>query len=196
MNRHIATKEEIEYLKEIAPGRYKTEIQKMMFEKFGVNLTIIQIKNLMSHNNIRSGVDCRFKKGIIQYRNCKATSASWQKGHIPANTCELFTERKLIRDKYIRIKIAEPDKWELKHRYIYEQHYGKIQKDEIVIFLNNNKEDFRIENLMVITKRENLIMNRFGLRKDDAEETKAGILLAKLIIMINDKKKELKNVYK
>ena len=38
------------------------------------------------------------------------------------------SERVDNREGYIKIKIKEPDKWESKHKFIYESHYGKIEK--------------------------------------------------------------------
>lgn len=58
-----------------------------------------------------------------------------------------------------------------KHKYIYEQAFGKINKDDVIIFINGNRRDFRIENLCKIKRKELVILNRWynGISSDPAE---------------------------
>jgi hypothetical protein len=56
------TKEHIEYLRKISPGRYNSEITKMFNEKFNMNQTKSAIATIRQRNGIKSGVPRNRKK--------------------------------------------------------------------------------------------------------------------------------------
>ena len=85
--------------------------------------------------------------------------SQFTKGHVPANHREVGSER-IDEDGYTYIKIQEPGKWVLKHRYIYEQHHGKLEPHMIVIFKDSDRANCTIDNLEAITKVENMERNR------------------------------------
>lgn len=106
----------------------------------------------------------RFKKGSIPpnkgkkmspefYKKAKPTM--FKKGHTPVNHREVGSERVNV-DGYIEIKVAEPNKWKLKHRVIWESHNGKIPHGHNIQFKNHNTQDCRIENLYMISKAEQM----------------------------------------
>ena len=163
-------KEEKEFLVKFIPGHLSAEIQDVFREKFGRCLTYDQIKNFKGNNKICSGVNTKFKKKHVpankgkkmseeQYAKCKATM--FKKGGVPPNYRPVGSERVNV-DGYIEIKVKDPNKWKLKHRVVWEQHNGKIPPDKIVIFKDNNPLNCTIDNLMLISKEENLKMNNIG----------------------------------
>ena len=95
-------------------------------------------------------------------------------------------------DEMTLIKISE-DKWEYKQRYIYEQYYNvDLDTKTMVIFLNGDKKDFRIENLMAVSTPEyNCIRNK-KLISNNSEVTKTAILSARLMYKSKDIEKKLK----
>lgn len=58
-----------------------------------------------------------------------------------------------------------------------------------VIFADGNKRNFNIDNLILVTNSEALIMNKNKLIYEDVELTKTGSLIAKVI----DKTNKLKH---
>ena len=82
----------------------------------------------------------------------------FKKGHVPHNHKSVTSER-IDEDGYTYIKIQEPRKWVLKHRYIYEQHHGNLEPHMVVTFRDKNISNFEIENLEAITKVENMQRN-------------------------------------
>jgi hypothetical protein len=82
----------------------------------------------------------------------------FKKGHVPHNHKSVASER-IDEDGYTYIKIADPRKWVLKHRHIYEQHHGTLEPHMIVTFIDKNISNFAIENLEAITKVENMQRN-------------------------------------
>lgn len=106
----------------------------------------------------------RFHKGHIptnkgkkvspeMYERMRATM--FKKGRINENKREVGSERVNVYG-YIEIKVAEPNRWKLKHRLIWEQHNGIIPEGCNVQFKNHNTLDCRIENLYLISKSEQM----------------------------------------
>ena len=103
----------------------------------------------------------------------------FKKGHLPHNTVSLGTKVK-DRDGYWKIKVAEPNKWEYIHRLIWEEAHGKLPRHVPVVFLNQNKDDLRLENLMAITRGDLATLNHTMKLSTDAEINKTMIVAAKL----------------
>lgn len=130
-----------------------------------------QGKYVSSHPN---SIATRYQKGSISYNKGKKVSPEvyeklkatmFKKGQVTHNMKPVGSERKR-GDGDIYIKIAEPGKWMPKHRYIWEQHNGKIPKGYTVRFRNGDRTDFRIENLYLearadLLKNENCMMARY-----------------------------------
>lgn len=85
----------------------------------------------------------------------KVSRTMFKKGQTPHNHREVGSERVNV-DGYIEVKVAEPNKWRLKHRIIWEQHHGEIPKGHNVQFKNHNPQDCRIENLYLISKADQM----------------------------------------
>jgi hypothetical protein len=98
------------------------------------------------------------------------TESQFKKGNVPANHKEVGSER-IDEDGYTYIKIAEHTRWVLKHRYIYEQHHGKLEPHMIVTFRDKNISNFEIENLEAITKVENMERNRITKYPQPIQQT-------------------------
>ena len=119
----------VEFMLAFIPGHEEKEIKQAFFERFGILLTEGQISGFKYSHNIWSGTHGgRFEKGQQshnkgkkvspeQYEKMKATM--FKKGDKPANIKPVGSEREDI-DGYIKIKIAEPNKWQHKHRVIWE----------------------------------------------------------------------------
>lgn len=185
------SEEEKEYLKSIAEGRHYKEIIDLMNKKFERTFTINMIKGAIGRYKLNTGFNGRFKKGNIPhnkglsmcYPGCERT---WfKKGNLPLNHKKVGSER-VDRDGYTLIKVAEPNQWKLKHRVIWEQVNGPIPKGYSLIFADQDKTNFSIDNLILVSRKELLMLNKKKLIKDDATLTKAGVNLSKLLIKIRD----------
>ena len=62
----------------------------------------------------------------------------------------------------------------------------------VLIFLDENSDNFDIDNLMAIDKRINVIMNIYKLPRNSKEQTIASIQTAALIAGIIDAKERVK----
>ena len=97
-------------------------------------------------------------------------------------------------DGYRFIKLAER-KWQLYQRYIWEKaNHKQLKKNQVVLFLDGNRDNYAPDNLMAISRKELLIINHERLlTKDSSDLSKTGVLIAKLKVKINDKKEKIKN---
>ena len=190
---HIWSDEEKAYLKEIVVGRSHKEITELMNEKFEYQFEVKQIKNAIKRYKLNTGRTGYFPKGNIPFNKgtkglCKANKTSFKKGHIPSNSRPVGSERVNV-DGYTEIKVSEPNKFRLKQRVLYEQYHNvKLSKDEIIIFLDQDKGNFNIDNLAKVTRHQLLQLNKNRLIKDNAELTKAGINIANILIKLNELK--------
>ena len=62
---------------------------------------------------------------------------------------------------------------------------GKISKGYALVFADGNKQNFGLDNLILVSRAELLIINRQQLIKDDPDLTKTGVLIAKVINKAN-----------
>ena len=258
------TKEQEEYLKEIAPGKLNQKITDMINQKFNTNFSKTAIQTKKTHLGIISKPDWRtvWTDEVIEFMKCnykgndnielarllnerfnmntdgdkvcmakanlirryginlrtginrgcykkeqepfnkgkkwdeymskegqeKSRKTCFKKGHIPKNHRQVGSERINV-DGYWEIKVAEPDKWKLKHRVIYEQNYGEIPKNKKVIFADGNKNNLDLSNLILISYAEELHLNKRGLRFQDKELTETGLNIVKLILKAGEKRK-------
>ena len=185
--------EEKEYLKKIYKGRYVKDVTNMINHKFNANHNPKEIERAKKNLGLRSGIDCTFKKGHVpankgkkwndymaKEQQEKARKTCFKKGHRPKQHKEVGSERITI-DGYLEVKVAEPNKWALKHRLVYEEAYGKIPKGMNLIFADGNKLNLELDNLLLVTDNELLRMNRNNLIKEDKDLTKSGLALTKLM---------------
>ena len=169
------TQQEIDTLSRMYPDCFASEIARVLersvssihdkARKLGLRCSAEKIRKsgLMSSGNPNS-IASRFKKGHIPGNKGQKISAEtyammsrtmFKKGNVPHNHREVGSERINV-DGYIEVKVAEPGKWMVKHRIIWEQHNGPIPPGYNVQFKNHNPLDCRIENLYLISKSEQM----------------------------------------
>lgn len=118
--------------------------------------------------DIRSGRAPRFTLGNIPHNKGKKQSeymsseaiqktkaTRFKKGSIPYNTKPLGYERITV-DGYIEVKTAEPNVFRLKHRVVFEKHYGKIPPGHNVQFKDGNRQNLNPDNLYSISRKDQL----------------------------------------
>ncbi|MDD3662268.1 MAG: HNH endonuclease signature motif containing protein [Candidatus Pacebacteria bacterium] len=162
------------------------EMSERLNKKFGRSYTKDQIKGFYNNHSLNSGLTGRFEKGHIPENGFTSDNLPpggfkyrFKKGQQSKNKRPVGSERISV-DGYVEIKVKEPNVWRLKQHVVWEQHNGKVPEGMKLIFLDGNKENVTIENLEIVTNDEMLEMNRNGLRFDDPDFTRTGILIAKV----------------
>jgi len=191
---HVWTTKEKQYLKKIAPGTNYTTIHSLMNKKFDYEFTTNQIKSALSRYKIATGLTGQFNKGHEPFNKgmkgicAKGSEKGWfTKGIIPPNHREVGSIRVTV-DNYIEVKVAEPNKWRLKQQLVWERYNGKIKKGYAVIFGDGDRQNTNIDNLILVTRQQLLILNRNKLIQNDVDLTRTGVIIADLYQKIRDVK--------
>ena len=192
--RHVWTEEQTAYLGEITPGRHYKEIMELVNEKFGLELVVTQISRAIKTNGFKTGFTGQFEKGGIPYNKGKkglitSNVTSFKKGHKPATYMPVGSERVGARDGYTEIKIADPNVWKLKHRWLWEQHNGPVPKGYALIFADGDKSNITLDNLILVSRAQLVRLNQNGLIQDSKELTETAINVVDLMVKISHMKK-------
>ena len=179
------TKEELDYIRKIAPGRHYHEIVEMFNKKFDFQINTKKLKETLKNHRISTGLTGRFEKGHVPYNKGKkfpgtGNKAAFKKGNIPVNKMKVG-EDAISSDGYVKTKIADPNVWEFKHKLIWSEMYGSIPENHCIIFLDGNKLNLSIDNLLLVSKAELLQMNRRKLISKDPELTKTGLNVVRVM---------------
>lgn len=187
------TEDMITFLSEYVPGHSRKEINAEFNKRFGTDLPESSTTSFYKRMGFKTGNTGRFENG----RECpwkgkkqteymspegieRSKATRFQKGNTPHNHKPIGSER-VDTDGYIKIKVGEPNIWIHKHRVLWEQHYGPIPENGVVIFLDRNPLNCCIENLGIINKSQLGIMNSYGLFSEDPEITRTGMNFSKFL---------------
>ena len=191
---HKWTDDEKKYLASIVKGSSYKDITKLMNEKFEYEFSEEQIKGAMFRNKLTTGTGGHFRKGSIPWNKglkgyMGANKTSFKKGTIPPNYKPVGTER-IVKDGYIEVKVEDPNKWELKHRIVYKEHHGNIPDGYNVIFADRDKRNFDIDNLILVSKAQMLVLNQHELICNNKELTQTGVNISNLILKVSEMQKK------
>lgn len=197
------------FIKSIAESKSTAELVEAVNDKFGAGtIGIRQMKAYKKNHGINTGLTGQFEPGQIPVNKGKKMSAEvyakvaptmFKKGDIPANHMNIG-EYTHTTDGYLVRKVQEQgtqwERFEFVHRKVWEEHNGPIPEGKMVSFLDGDRDNCNIDNLVLIDNHENLELNRSKLRFSEAEFTKAGLAVAKVKIAVQKKKgKKAQNDY-
>lgn len=197
----LLNKEQEKFLLKHYVGVSNSQLTELLNNEFKTTFSVKQIKSYKNNRHLNSGLTGRFVKGHESFNKgkkwddympkesqIKSLKTCYSKGHKPQNYRPVGSERLNIYG-YYEIKVKEPNIWMLKHRYIYEKENGTIPKGYKVIFADRDKTNFDIDNLILVSSKEELILNRSRLIYENKELTKVGVNIAKLKSKIYEKQK-------
>ena len=190
---HRWTEEEKNYLKEITPGRHYDEILELMNNKFETQFTKNQLMAAAKRYGVTTGFDGRYQPGNVPLNKgtkglTGANRTSFKKGQQAPRYRPIGSER-ISRDGYTEIKVAEPDKWKLKHRLIWEEANGPVPKGYALIFGDGDKRNIKLDNLLLVSRAQLARLNQNHLIQNDIELTRTAINVVDLIVKISKTKK-------
>lgn len=176
--------EEIEFLKLHVPGSSFRKLTDMFNNKFDVKRTYQSIKSFCIKHGIKNGIDMRYSH---ENKNPYAFSSD-------ANTnYDLGCER-VDYYGFIKVKVARPNVWKLKHHLVWEKHLGKIPENSVVLFADGNNRNFTPENLVLLARNEFSWLIGKKMFPEDNELMKNAALLAKLAIKTRKMRGNIQNV--
>jgi hypothetical protein len=120
-------------------------------------------RRLQDIKNISKNTSSRFQKGNKPWNKgvkgfMGANVTSFKKGNKPHNTRKVGDTRIDGKDMFLLIKVADKQ-WIRKEILIWESVHGKIPKGHVVRVKNPLLDKYDINNLMIITHAENMLLN-------------------------------------
>jgi hypothetical protein len=214
---HKYTPEEIQFLRDISPGRYRAEILEMFNRNFGASLDMIRLNGILERHKIHSEKKRKYTQEELQFIRDNLTGRSYAElaemfnrrfGHqetkkilsklanrhgfyngLSHSLCPPGTER--INKGYVIVKTGKSkNEWKSKHRLIWEAANGPVPEGHVVLFADGNRRNFALGNLILVSRKERAVMNNRGLIFPDKDLTKAGSAVAKLILVITERERE------
>lgn len=183
---------ELTWIKANQAGISRKELSRKFNEKFMRNVSAQNLAGLCKRNQWANGRDTRLKKGCKSWNKgvtgyIGANKTSFKKGNVPFNHKPIGHER-VTKDGYIMIKIAEPNKFRLKQLVIWEKHHGKLDKNCNLRFLDNDRTNCNIDNLMSVPRAVNAIVNTRNPANTQNSGLNKSILLTETISWYANKK--------
>jgi hypothetical protein len=188
----ILNPKQIKFIKDNYPLFSQKNLTINFNKRFKTILTEQQIRSFTRNHRIRSGRTGCFEKGHVPWTFGKkgihvSPQSEFKKGHMPANTKPIGTERIDNKDGYIHVKIEEPNpytksqtRFKQKHVVIWEREHGPVPKGFAVIFKDADKRNCVIENLELVSRAELLILNHYRYKNMPPEIKPTLLTLAKL----------------
>jgi transposase len=168
--------EQLDFLREHADGMSYEDLSTLLDEHFGTSTTASRIGELCRRHGFSNGIDRRFSEG-------HSVNLGRTFDHALPDGSEMVNIA-----GYIMVK--HDGKWRTKHSVIWEQAHGQsVPKEHIIVFGDNDKRNFNVDNLHCVSRPEMAILISRKLRSDDPELAQAGVALAKLYAKINERKK-------
>ena len=154
-----------DYIREIAKGRTKYEIADLVNEKYGPGtITPASVHAYKKNHKITTGLTGHFRKG-----------------QVPHNWRSVGSER-INADGYVEVKIREPKTRKAKHRLIWEEHYGPVPANHVVIFKDGDKLNLDITNLALVSRSVHARLNQLGIQHPGADVFDTAVAVAELAL--------------
>lgn len=182
--------EQVQFILDHYKGITTYQLADMLNERFNLNVTQKQMRSFLQNHHLSNGLQnaTKFKPGCIshnkgkrmsaeQYEACKRTM--FKKGSIPPNHRNLGEERE-DKDGYVYVKVADGLKnknWKLKHHVLWERVNGVIPPGHKLVFLDGNKRNFDLENLMLVCDAVHVRVNKNRGYSVDGDISKSNVLI-------------------
>ena len=195
---HRYTDEQLEYLREIAEGRTREEIQELFNAKFNAAVTLGSLRSTMSRRGIKShmqGYRTWYAKESKPWNKGNKGSSiggeatQFKRGNLPPSHLQVGSEAE--REGIILVKTAEPNVWMRKHIMVWEMHHGTVPDGYVVSFKDGDKLNCVIDNLFLVSKGALVSVAKRGLRAENPEINYSTHLLAELELAIKRKEGKL-----
>ena len=180
------TEEMIVWVKDNQKGISRAELTAMFNKRFNLSRSSNQVSALCRRHGLKSGVNGgQIKKGGTPWNKGKPHRTNsdyfFKKGHGGFNTRPVGSERVCSKDGYILVKTKAPRTWERKHLIEWRKHHGAIPKDHCIRFLDNDRTNCDIDNLVCIHRGANAVINHQNPANSDNPNINHAIILTEQI---------------
>ena len=176
------------------------EARQQVRDQLGIEMTVNEFEGYLNRYRIilrGKGSGC-FKPGYIPPNKGKKlseetrrkVSASWfPRGAVPRNRKPVGS-RTITKDGYVKVKAGEPNQWKFLHVLNWTREHGPVPQGKVVIFLDGNKENCDVSNLMCVSRAALVRANQKRMITPRAAVTKSGLLLCELNAGVRKRRRE------
>jgi hypothetical protein len=169
----------------------RRELTRLFNARFGTAIPVATLKNYCGKHGFVTGRGGVFRPGNVPWNTGVKGVNGWsdtrfQKGNRPRNWLPVGSDR-VAKDGYLEIKIAEPRVWQSLHVLVWESHNGPLPPGCVVIFGDGDRRNVDPANLVMVTRRQLLWINRHRLAGHASDLTRAAVLTAALVNLVEDK---------
>ena len=165
--RNKYTKEYEDFVRENASKYKREELRKLIQKKYNI---------VMSKDSFRRYLNRHKIKSIYNIENNVRN----------VYKCPIGAERTTNEGTFVKVK--QPDTWRRKTKVMYEKYHNcKLNDDDYIVFLNQDRNDFSKENLIKVSQMEMTYLYNRNTFSKNPKLTELGILSAKLAIKANSK---------
>lgn len=171
------TDEMTEFVKSVCPLREhwinsRKELAEEINKRFGRKFTDKAVCSHCYENGIQLGL-------CYSHSYVPRGEAHWR--HRPVGSLQ-------TKKGYVRIKVAEPNKWLQYQRYVWEQnHPGQSAEGKTVIFMDGNNRNFDPSNLECVERGELSVMSAMGCTAESSREERELFLLRARLVCAKSK---------
>ena len=166
----------------------------LLNQTFETSYNKVQMKAYYARFKLDSGLRGYFQKGHVPFNkgmkglHTGGEETQFKPGHMPKNYMPVGTER-INTDGYVEIKVADPRTWKGKHHIIWEEVNGVVPEGHALIFADGDRLNVVLDNLILVSRKELAMLNKYGLISRDADLTKTGVIIADVYLKIGERKK-------
>lgn len=163
--RRYWTTTEVRELSRLYPGMENAAIGKIIGRSRSAVQQMAGKLGLAKSAEFLAGPHCRWQSGNRSWNTGmkgwqaggRARLTQFKKGHRDGRYKPVGFERR-ERDGW-SVKVAEPDVWVTKPRYVWERHFGQIPAGAVVRLKDGNPDNCAPDNLRLVTRAEHLRLN-------------------------------------
>lgn len=197
----LLTQEQHDFVREAYKRTTIANITKELNTKFNLSIKESQIRAYTRNHGMKSGRTGHFEEG---HETWNSGMKGWQAGGRSVDT--QFKPRSVNPDYrafnqvdvgtevvdsygYRKRKIAQPSTWEFCHVLLWREHFGDVPDGHIVRFLDNDKTNIAIENLHLVSRGANAVLNKQKkkLQEFEPDVRKAVVTVAELRARVSQK---------
>lgn len=186
---NIYSDEMLKWIEKNQKGISRAELTSRFNKRFNSDFNINQLSSLCRRCGWRNGVNAGqlekggtpWNKGRKGLTNGAAYKGFFKKGHGGFKTRPVGSERMCSKDGYVMVKTKAPRTWERKHLVEWRKHHGEIPRDCCIRFLDNDRTNCHISNLVCIHRGANAVINHCNPADSDNPDINHAIILTEQV---------------
>lgn len=135
----------------------RAKLAALFNQRFGYQVSTDGMKATCLRFGLHTGRTGKYPKGNVPFNTgtkgfMKPNSGNFRKGYCPKNHMAVGSEALTTGDKYVRVKVAEPNVWEFKHVQVWTKANGPVPAGHTILFLDGDHNNCELDNFKLIPR--------------------------------------------